>query len=129
MGFRCGRKCREVDSSKRVRPFPLKTPAFLRGHGDARGNLPHGLVRWAAMGFHGSEACALRAVDADALAPSDSVGQGETIWMTSENGPPPLMRAALLQALPDYERLVSLFPEEGCLHGRLAGCALRSPVD
>ena len=29
----------------------------------------------------------------------------------------------LLDALSDYERLVSLFPEEGCLHGRLAGCA------
>ena len=33
----------------------------------------------------------------------------------------------LLDALADYERLVSLFPEEGCLHGRLAGCALREP--
>ncbi|MGB1072584.1 MAG: SPOR domain-containing protein [Flavobacteriales bacterium] len=33
----------------------------------------------------------------------------------------------LLDALSDYERLVSLFPEEGCLHGRLAGCALREP--
>ena len=33
----------------------------------------------------------------------------------------------LLGALPDYERLVSLFPEEACLHGRLAGCALKEP--
>ena len=32
-----------------------------------------------------------------------------------------------LAALPDYERLVSLFPEEACLHGRLAGCALKEP--
>ena len=29
------------------------------------------------------------------------------------------------EALSDFERLVSLYPEEGCLHGRLAGCALR----
>ena len=33
----------------------------------------------------------------------------------------------LLEALSDFERLVSLFPEEGCLHGRLAGCALKEP--
>ena len=33
----------------------------------------------------------------------------------------------LMDALSDYERLVSLFPEEGCLYGRLAGCALREP--
>ena len=33
----------------------------------------------------------------------------------------------LLDALNDFERLVSLFPEEGCLHGRLAGCALKEP--
>ena len=33
----------------------------------------------------------------------------------------------LLDALSDFERLVSLFPEEGCLHGRLAGCALKEP--
>lgn len=32
-----------------------------------------------------------------------------------------------LEALADFERLVSLYPEEGCLHGRLAGCALREP--
>ena len=31
------------------------------------------------------------------------------------------------EALSDFERLVSLYPEEGCLHGRLAGCALREP--
>ena len=31
------------------------------------------------------------------------------------------------EALSDFERLVSLFPEEGCLHGRLAGCALHEP--
>lgn len=30
-------------------------------------------------------------------------------------------------ALADFERLVSLYPEEACLHGRLAGCALREP--
>ena len=33
----------------------------------------------------------------------------------------------LTGALPDFEKLVSLFPEEGCLHGRLAGCALTEP--
>ena len=33
----------------------------------------------------------------------------------------------LMEALPEYEKLVSLFPEEGCLHGRLAGCALAEP--
>ncbi len=33
----------------------------------------------------------------------------------------------LQEALPDYERLVSLYPEEACLHGRLAGCALIEP--
>lgn len=32
-----------------------------------------------------------------------------------------------LGAMSDYERLVSLFPEEACLHGRLAGCALEEP--
>ncbi|MCH1582722.1 MAG: SPOR domain-containing protein [Flavobacteriales bacterium] len=32
-----------------------------------------------------------------------------------------------LEALADYERLVSLFPEEACLHARLAGCALSEP--
>ena len=30
-------------------------------------------------------------------------------------------------ALAEYEKLVSLFPEEGCLHSRLGGCALREP--
>ena len=33
----------------------------------------------------------------------------------------------LTGALSDFEKLVSLFPEEGCLHGRLAGCALTEP--
>ena len=32
-----------------------------------------------------------------------------------------------LGALGGYERLVSLYPEEACLHGRLAGCALSEP--
>lgn len=32
-----------------------------------------------------------------------------------------------LEAMADYERLVSLYPEEACLHGRLAGCAIREP--
>ena len=32
-----------------------------------------------------------------------------------------------LAAMADYERLVSLYPEEACLHGRLAGCALKEP--
>ena len=32
-----------------------------------------------------------------------------------------------LEAMADYERLVSLYPEEACLHGRLAGCALKEP--
>lgn len=36
-------------------------------------------------------------------------------------------RGDWLRALEDYERLVSLFPEEACLHGRLAGCALSEP--
>ena len=30
-------------------------------------------------------------------------------------------------ALAEYEKLVSLFPEEGCLHSRLGGCALWEP--
>ena len=34
---------------------------------------------------------------------------------------------AFLEAMADFERLVSLFPEEACLHGRLAGCALSEP--
>ena len=64
-----------------------------------------------------------------ALALSDSAwGQGETgLDDLRERANAAYESGALLQALPDYERLVSLFPEEGCLHGRLAGCALREP--
>jgi hypothetical protein len=34
---------------------------------------------------------------------------------------------AYAEALDGYAQLVSLFPEDACLHGRLGGCALSEP--
>ena len=60
---------------------------------------------------------------------------GSDVHAQESQGPEEVRRRAaeaydlgnLREALADYERLVSLYPEEACLHGRLAGCALTEP--
>ena len=73
--------------------------------------LRNGLLLWGALSFH-------------SLGTAQDPQGIEELRVRAEAA---YVEGRLLEALRDFERLVSLFPEEGCLHGRLAGCALKEP--
>ena len=125
-----GRKGSGPSVRQKVRPFLLKNRRVLTYRCRSRGQFadmhPAGIAR--SFFFFNRRArrlfLALLLSGGSLWSLAQSAGGQDDMRSRAEAA---YVAGNFLEALADYERLVSLFPEEACLHARLAGCALSEP--